>query len=341
MAPLTSEHSTMTTTRDNDNDDSVFHFDPYSTLSSPEVCFAEHGNVSDLAEYLSHGGHIVTAGKGKEVTRPLPIQPMRSNDTDFDSDYSAGSPAESSSLSPLASSPSSQLSISPHLFAYPVNKERDPETETRDLYLYGLDNGKGKEKEGPSLLTSPVFNLAGLDHESLEYSVWSPLTLSTAGPSTHSSPLYPVAPLNTPTSIQSHSAPTSTSEGRPHDLFTSKRMPSRRHSLSNLRGKVKWSVPRLQHNISRVFSFKKRDAAKAQTGPVIDLPDPTVPAFGVLFPCFKRLQGLPWFKIRWFCNIQMTSFPARPLISYFYERNAVPTRFRNHCQRWTTSLHLH
>lgn len=297
MAPLTSEHPTMTTTRDNDNDDSVFHFDPYSSLSPPEVCFAEHGSASDLAEYLSHGGHIVTSGKGKEVTRPLPIQPMCSNDTDFDSVFSAGSPAESSNLSPLASSPSSQLSISPLNFA----PERNSETESRDLYLqlyHGLDNGKGKEREAPPSLTSPIFNLAGLDHESLEHSVWSPLTSSTSGPSNHSSPLYHTTLLGTPSSRLTHSAPISTQHSQ-HDLFPSKHMPSRRHSASNLstksqsmlKAKLKWSVPRLQHNLSRAFSFKKRDAAKAQTGPITDLPDPIVAVLGVLFPCFKRFQG--------------------------------------------------
>ena len=290
MAPLTSEHSTMTTTRDNDNDDSIFHFDPYSSLSSPELCFTEHGNIPDLAEYLSHG---VTAGKGKEVTRPLPIQPIRSNDTNFDSVFSAGSPAESSNLSPLTSSPSSQLSISPLNFA----PERNSETESRDLFLqlyHSLDDGKGKEREAPPLLTSPVFNLAGLDHESLEHAVWSSLTSSTSGPSNHCSPLYPTTLLDTPLT---HSAPISTQHSQ-QDLLTSKHMPSRRHSASNLstksqsifRAKLKWSVPRLQHNISRAFSSKKRDAAKAR-GPVTDLPDPIVAVFGVLFPCYKRFQG--------------------------------------------------
>ena len=300
MAPLTSDHLTMPTNHDNDNDDSVFHFDPYPNSSSTEVCFTEHDNVSDLAEYLSpHGGHIVTTAKGKQVTRPLSIQPTRSIDTDFDTVFSAGSPAESSNLSPLASPSSSHLSISPLNFACPVN---DDLNQTHHLYpqLYHcLANGKGKEKEAPPFLTSPVFNLAGLDHESLEHSVWSPLTSSTPGPSNHSSPLYPTAPLGTPTSSQTHSTPVSAAQQSQDDLFTSKSMPSRRHSLSNLsaksqimfKGKVKWSAPRFQPNFSRAFSFKKRDTNKAQAGPATDLPDPIVAAFGALFPCSERYQG--------------------------------------------------
>ena len=360
----------MTTNHHDDNDDSVFQFDlcncPAPSLIPARICAVQDFDVSNPPGYMSphddteNKKEMCLSGsidKGKGVTRPLLIPPVRSNNTVIDSVSSLGSPAAESSHSPLVSSPLSQLSISPFNCSSPVPSDRNTEAETYALYPqiwhpqlnYNLDDGKGKEKESPSFLTSPVFNL---DHASLEHLVWSSPTSSTPGPSNHSSPLNPTFSLNPPDSqehITSFSPASSTSHHTQDDLFALKRMPSRRRSLSNLslstkplKVKVKWNAPRIQHNISRVL-FKKRDIVKVQseTGPKTDLTDSTVSVFGSLsFPCFKGIQDRFWFKTPRFCNIRMhvqsctwMDCHVHQLTSCFHVRKAAPSHSRNRCRR--------
>ncbi|KAK2461468.1 hypothetical protein APHAL10511_005931 [Amanita phalloides] len=313
----------MSTPHDNDNDHSIFQFDPHTCLDPSPTCaethFALHDNVSDLSN-TPHRDHCLateedthlagSADKGKDVSKPLPILPMHSNNSDIDSVSLAASSAESS-LSPLVNSLSSQLSVSPFNYNHLISQDRNPEEEMYARIYQSLDGGKGKEKETSSFLTHPVFNLAGPDYGSLTHSVWSPPSLPTSGPSNHNSPSYPTVSLTTPPSSQvyptSISPASSSSQHSQADLFASKRVPSRCHSLSNLgtpsrsmlKVKAKWNASRFQHSLSRTFPFKRRDLVKVQldTGPVtdsvVDVFDTFVPRYpDGAFLCMQ-LGGMP------------------------------------------------
>ncbi|KAF8625193.1 hypothetical protein AX15_005498 [Amanita polypyramis BW_CC] len=310
-----------------DNDVSIFQFDSCSCPRQDHSVSDLSGSMSPHNDYFVAGGvdnqvvHLSgSADKGKGVTRPLPIPPLHSNNTNTDihSISSLGSSAAESSHSPLATPPLSPLFISPFsCISNGPNTEAEicelyPQTQHPQLH-YNFDDGKGKEKEPPSFLTSPVFNLTDLDHTSLEHSVWSSPTSSTPGPFNHSSPSSPTSLLNTPGS-QEHPTSLSPASSSPHhnrnDLFPLKRMPSRRRSLSNLslpptksqclpKIKVKWNTPRIQHNISRAFLFKKRDVVKlrSEVQPKTELSDSITSVFDpsllqYLDIC-PKLDGLP------------------------------------------------
>ncbi|KAF8640819.1 hypothetical protein AX17_000468 [Amanita inopinata Kibby_2008] len=317
----------MSSSHDIDHDDSFSHFDPYEFLtSSPSPAqdsAMQYANISDLSDPSSSHGHETlddheislssSASKGKGVTRPLPIRPKPPAANDA---QGGSSPSSSGvvSVGHNTSSPSSRISTSPFSYASPDTYDQ-PESIAYNLFpqfwepqlgYHSLEIGKGKERDMSCFLPSPIFNLTGLDHEDHEHSVWSPPSSPTAGPSNQCSPTCPNVPLRPSTASHDSTVPASpesstsasTSPRAQGDIFTLKRMPSRRRSLSNLslrctehfdslsmsRVKAKLNISRLQSNIARTLLFRKRNPAKEQgettRAPGADVTDPIVSVLG-------------------------------------------------------------
>jgi hypothetical protein len=301
--PQSQDHFAMRPSHDNDNDnDIIFQFgsDSYSDPSNTSGIETVHASVLDIPGFiLSQDGHerdpilSSSAHKGKNVVRLLPIEPTSPHDANTEFAPLPHFFPEPFGLSPSAASPLSQSSGSSVACILPIDFGCTPgealclQNRSFQLEHGSLDSGKGKEKEEIAFSASPAFNLPELDSADLEYPMRPSPRSPTPGPSHQGSPLHPIP---SPSGGQRHRAIGSRLQG---DLFTLKRTPSRRRSLSSLslftakphsmlRIKTKWNVPRIRNDISRSFLFKKRQFAKEQEGASTkaDLSDPIVSAVG-------------------------------------------------------------
>lgn len=223
-------------------------------------------------------------GKGKSPIRPLCVELISSNDNELEHAFLANSPEASTSSSPSVSSTLSHFSSTPSIGTFPANSDYSAGAESCNRFAPNfcdnIDNGRGQGKDLPSLSSSSASNWSELDSTDLGYPMWSSPRSPVAGPSHQNSPTY--------TTTSPASSASNTSTDFPEDPFVLKRMPSRRRSLSNLspfttksqsmlRAKMKWNLPRIQSNLSRVLLYSKQRAQAKEQGPTVDLIDPVVP----------------------------------------------------------------
>ena len=287
-----------------DSDEPFFQFDPYegpgssgsTDLTPPQGGkgrYSKDMSRADLSTPEEVNGLeeliLDTAGKGKGVSKPMPIRPPTtvgnfhdlfdilpsvSTIADTQSDSHLGSPFSSSptqSSFNFYSTPTDD--IQQHPLSFTCNDSmrflRPPvdDASLDDVIEPNLGKGKGKEAELPPVLPPLTFPPTEFGYGEADWP--SPgLIPSTPGPSSYGSMTMANSNSDPPPTPVTQVVPPTTGS-----LPTLNRIPSRRRSLSNLsihstcsltarsmsRVKMKFGPSRIPSNLARKLLFRKRE----------------------------------------------------------------------------------
>ncbi|KAL0951739.1 hypothetical protein HGRIS_008411 [Hohenbuehelia grisea] len=317
----------MNISRDIDNEDQLFQFDPYDPANSgaqqPEaepLISAAYDDDEGIAVHCS-----LSVEKGKwPASLPMPIRPATTVVHDV---FDALSPASaSSSQTPPAGAASSSLSPSTfgsHADIYSSPASMSPQfLESLDLVTHapsaqlddvhddsGLGKGKGKGKEQAPTLPPLTFSPTELIYSQTEWP--SSNFPSSPGPSSYGSRMEPPAPVASPVSNDIQALHL---DARPPSPALP-RLPTRSRSLSNLsihstrsvrslnQVKLRLGASKGASSLARKLLFRKREGSGStpstprtetpREAQIIDSPDIHATQGGCFAPWCGELKATP------------------------------------------------